>query len=159
MHKNTGAEPTRLEGGSVRADGTVRKVVKVKQGWVGDLEVKAYQTRGKQDEISRQSCPVGGKLVHPEPVKKRKEDRKPPPPNPTNVAILQSGASPEEARAKLVAKELAKVRQKLKEIRQLEEKATTGQIDENQKAKMAKKVELENSLANLLQQQQSLKAK
>lgn len=42
----TGPEP-RLEGGSVRPDGTVRKVVKVKPGWVGDLDQVQYKTRGE----------------------------------------------------------------------------------------------------------------
>jgi hypothetical protein len=46
MHRK--GEPTepKLEGGSVRADGTVRKVVKIKAGWTGELEQQQYKSRG-----------------------------------------------------------------------------------------------------------------
>eukprot|EP01123_Difflugia_compressa_P001822 TRINITY_DN122_c0_g1_i2.p1 TRINITY_DN122_c0_g1~~TRINITY_DN122_c0_g1_i2.p1 ORF type:complete len:222 (-),score=90.17 TRINITY_DN122_c0_g1_i2:90-755(-) len=76
-------EAAQPQGGSKRKDGSVRPAVKVKPGWVGDLEKQAYEAPGKkkQKETPNQwgDAPVGA-LKEGEAAPKQQSQPKPKPP-------------------------------------------------------------------------------
>eukprot|EP01125_Pyxidicula_operculata_P006971 TRINITY_DN2383_c0_g1_i1.p2 TRINITY_DN2383_c0_g1~~TRINITY_DN2383_c0_g1_i1.p2 ORF type:complete len:153 (+),score=49.84 TRINITY_DN2383_c0_g1_i1:11-469(+) len=134
-----------FEGGTLRPDGTVRPVVKVKPGWVGDLERQAYKPRGKttQESMKDRNGPrevIGGKLKEtpqqPTP-KTTKSPKTAPTPTPPKAPLSEE----EELNKKIKA-----VEKKMKEIAVLEEKE---ELDELQKVKLAKKDQFQAQLDEL----------
>ena len=159
--------------GSRRPDGTFRKDVKVRAGYVPQEEMPLYESKGKKlaRELKESAPPGWSSLVDDKPLKPKtkaqlkNEKRKAKkattaPTRTTTTTTTTTDAAKKEEKQEVAAeenteeltKQLRTKKKKLKQIEEIQQKASTGvALNADQQQKLSKRSELEREIEELQQ--------